>query len=118
GGAGSTARRERPNPRRPPLPSVADTEIATTRREPDMSREDIEFKGEGDVTLRGWFYPARNTTAPAPVIVLSHGLTAVKEMHIGPYAEVFAAAGLNAIVYDHQNFGGSDGLPRQEAEPV
>jgi fermentation-respiration switch protein FrsA (DUF1100 family) len=83
-----------------------------------MSREDIEFKGEGDVTLRGWFYPARNTTAPAPVIVLSHGLTAVKEMHIGPYAEVFADAGLNALVYDHQNFGDSDGSQRQEVDPV
>jgi uncharacterized protein len=83
-----------------------------------MSREDIEFKGEGDATLRGWFYPARNTTGPAPAIVLAHGLTAVKEMHIGPYAEVFADAGLNAIVYDHQNFGDSDGLPRQEVDPI
>jgi uncharacterized protein len=50
--------------------------------------------------------------------VLSHGLTAVKEMHIGPYAEVFADAGLNALVYDHQNFGDSDGSPRQEIDPV
>jgi fermentation-respiration switch protein FrsA (DUF1100 family) len=83
-----------------------------------MTREDIEFKGERDVTLRGWFYPARNTTGPAPVIVLSHGLTAVKEMHMGPYAEAFADAGLNALVYDHQNFGDSDGQPRQEVDPI
>lgn len=83
-----------------------------------MAREDIEFKGEGNVTLRGWFYPAENVSAPAPVVVLSHGLTAVKEMHIGKYAEAFAAAGINALAYDHHGFGDSDGLPRQEVDPV
>src|SRR5437588_349783 len=83
----------------------------------EMNREDIEFKGEGGATLRGWFYPARNSAGPAPVIVLSHGLTAVKEMHIASYAEVFAEAGLNALVYDHQNFGDSDGSQRQEVDP-
>ncbi|MEU2007254.1 alpha/beta hydrolase [Rhodococcus sp. NPDC019627] len=83
-----------------------------------MNREDIEFKGEGDVTLRGWFYPAQNTTTPAPVIILVHGMSGVKEMHLDDYANVFAEAGLNAIAYDHQNFGDSDGTPRQELDPV
>ncbi|MDX3452056.1 alpha/beta hydrolase [Streptomyces sp. ME02-8801-2C] len=83
-----------------------------------MNREDIEFKGEGGVTLRGWFYPAKNTSGPAPVVVLAHGLSAVKEMHLDDYAVVFAEAGLNALVYDHQNFGDSDGTPRQEVDPV
>ena len=83
-----------------------------------MNREDIEFQGEGDVTLRGWFYPAQNTTTPAPVIVLTHGMSAVKEMYLDDYASVFAEAGLNALVYDHRNFGDSDGTPRQELDPV
>ncbi|MEU2337252.1 alpha/beta hydrolase [Streptomyces sp. NPDC006654] len=83
-----------------------------------MNREDIEFKGEGGATLRGWFYPAEDTSTPAPVIVLAHGLSAVKEMHLDDYAAVFAEAGLNALVYDHQNFGDSDGSPRQEVDPV
>lgn len=83
-----------------------------------MTREDIEFKGEGDVTLRGWFYPAQGVDGPAPAVVLSHGLTAVKEMHIGAFAEAFSAAGLSALVYDHHGFGDSDGLPRQEVDPV
>ena len=83
-----------------------------------MNREDIEFKGEGDATLRGWFYPAQNVTSPAPVVILSHGMSAVKEMHLDDYAGVFAQAGLNAVAYDHQNFGDSDGTPRQELDPV
>ncbi len=83
-----------------------------------MTREDIEFKGEGDVTLRGWFYPAQGVDGPAPAVVLSHGLTAVKEMHLGGFAEAFSAAGLSALVYDHHGFGDSEGLPRQEVDPV
>lgn len=83
-----------------------------------MNREDIEFQGEGGTTLRGWFYPARNATSPAPVVVMTHGMTGVKEMHLDDYANVFAAAGLNALVYDHRNFGDSDGTPRQELDPI
>ena len=83
-----------------------------------MTREEIEFKGEGDVALRGWFYPAQDVSGPAPVVVLAHGLTAVKEMHIGGFGEAFAAAGLNALLYDHRGFGDSEGLPRQEVDPV
>lgn len=83
-----------------------------------MNREDIEFQGEGGVTLRGWFYPAQNAPTPAPVIVMTHGMSAVKEMYLDDYAEYFAEAGLNVLVYDHQNFGDSDGLPRQESDPV
>ncbi|MGQ0464367.1 MAG: alpha/beta hydrolase [Sporichthyaceae bacterium] len=83
-----------------------------------MIRQDIEFSGEQGVTLRGWFYPARGTTLPAPVVVMTHGASAVKEMHLADYAEYFATAGLNVVVYDHRNFGDSDGSPRQEIDPV
>ncbi|MGO9384322.1 MAG: alpha/beta hydrolase [Mycobacterium sp.] len=85
-----------------------------------MTREDIEFEGEGGVTLRGWFYPAEHTPTPgpAPVVVMAHGLTCVKEMHLDDFAAYFAEAGLNVLAYDHRNFGDSDGLPRQEVDPV
>ncbi len=81
-----------------------------------MSRRDIEFNAE-DVTLRGWFYPAEGLSGSAPTIVMAHGFSAVKEMYLDRYAEVFAAAGLNALVFDNRNFGSSDGKPRQEIDP-
>lgn len=82
-----------------------------------MTREDIEFSAQG-TTLRGWFYPAEGAGGVArPTIVLSHGFSAVKEMFLDKYAEVFAAAGHNALVYDNRNFGASDGQPRQEIDP-
>lgn len=82
-----------------------------------MTRVDIEFPA-GDVTLRGWFYPAQGAVSPAPVIVMVHGLSAVKEMHLDDYAEVFSRAGLNVLAYDHRNFGASDGAPRQDIDPI
>ncbi|MFD3614700.1 alpha/beta hydrolase [Streptomyces sp. NPDC058676] len=82
-----------------------------------MDREDIEFTGELGTTLRGWFYPAQNAAGPAPVIVMAHGISGVKEMGLGEYAEVFAAGGLNVVVYDHQNFGASDGTHARSSTP-
>ena len=81
-----------------------------------MARRDIEFDAEG-VTLRGWFYTADGASGPAPTIVMAHGFSAVKEMYLDKYAEAFAAAGLNALVFDNRNFGASDGEPRQEIDP-
>jgi hypothetical protein len=81
-----------------------------------MARRDIDFDAEG-VTLRGWFYPAEGTSSPAAAVVMAHGFSAVKEMYLDRFAEVFAAAGLNVLVYDNRCFGASDGEPRQEIDP-
>jgi hypothetical protein len=48
---------------------------------------------------------------------MAHGFTAVKEMYLDTYAEVFAAAGLGVVVFDHRNFGASAGEPRGEIDP-
>jgi fermentation-respiration switch protein FrsA (DUF1100 family) len=81
-----------------------------------MARRDIEFNADG-VMLRGWFYPAEGASGAAPTIVLAHGFSAVKEMYLDRYAELFSSNGLNALVFDNRNFGDSDGTPRQEIEP-
>jgi fermentation-respiration switch protein FrsA (DUF1100 family) len=81
-----------------------------------MDRRDIEFNAEG-VTLRGWFYRGQEVSGRAPTVVMAHGFSAVKEMYLDAFAEVFAAAGLNALVFDNRNFGASDGEPRQEIDP-
>ena len=81
-----------------------------------MTRRDIEFGAEG-VTLRGWFYPAEASSAPGAAVVMAHGFSAVKEMYLDAFAEVFAAAGLNVVVFDNRCFGASGGEPRQEIDP-
>src|SRR5690242_3056520 len=81
-----------------------------------MARRDVEFNAEG-VTLRGWFYAAGTGGAPGAAVVMAHGFSAVKEMYLDAFAEVFAAGGLNVMVFDNRGFGASDGEPRQEIDP-
>jgi fermentation-respiration switch protein FrsA (DUF1100 family) len=81
-----------------------------------MMREDVEFQAEG-VTLRGWLYSPDAADGPVPTVVMAHGFSAVKEMYLDRFAEVFADAGLAALVFDNRNFGASDGEPRQEIDP-
>lgn len=80
------------------------------------ARTDVEFDSDG-VILRGWHYRAAGSHDTAPVIVMCHGFAAVKEMYLDKYAETFAAAGLNVLVYDNRNLGASDGQPRGEITP-
>src|SRR5881409_2554365 len=80
-------------------------------------RRDIAFKTEDGVTLRGWLYLPDRTAGQAATVVMAHGFSAVKEMYLDKFAEVFAAGGLGALVFDNRNFGASGGEPRQEIDP-
>jgi fermentation-respiration switch protein FrsA (DUF1100 family) len=78
-------------------------------------RRDVSFDSEG-ITCRGWLYtPAGG--GRAPTVVMAHGFSAVKEMRLDRFAEVFAAAGLACLVFDYRGFGASDGAPRQDIDP-
>ena len=79
-------------------------------------RQDIAFNAEG-TTLRGWLYTPDSGQGPFPTVVMAHGFSAVKEMYLDSFAEVFAQAGLAALVFDNRNFGASDGEPRYEIDP-
>ncbi len=48
-----------------------------------------------------------------PCVVLAHGFAGTVDSGLLPYAERFAAAGLDALAFDYRHFGASDGLPRQ-----
>lgn len=79
-------------------------------------RTDIAFDAEGTI-LRGWLHLPEKGKEPFPLVVMTHGWAAVKEMYLDVYAETFARAGIATLVYDHRNFGASDGTPRQEIDP-
>jgi pimeloyl-ACP methyl ester carboxylesterase len=48
-----------------------------------------------------------------PCVVLGHGLGGTVDSGLLPYAERFAAAGIDALAFDYRHFGASDGEPRQ-----
>jgi fermentation-respiration switch protein FrsA (DUF1100 family) len=79
-------------------------------------RRDVTFRS-GDADIAAWLYEPRGGTAEAapgrPGIVLGHGLGAIKEMGLEPYAAHFADAGYVALAFDYRHFGASGGQPRQ-----
>jgi len=84
-------------------------------------REDVEFKTQDGLTLRGWFYtPTVPTAGPkCPCIIMCHGFGAVKEMGIDKFAERFTSTiSVNVLVYDNRCLGASDGEPRGEILPL
>jgi hypothetical protein len=61
-------------------------------------RKDVEFKSQDGVTLAAWHYLPDQHSGKVPMIVMAHGFSAVKEMYLDRFAEVFAEAGLGALV--------------------
>ncbi|MFA7281246.1 MAG: alpha/beta hydrolase [Sterolibacterium sp.] len=80
-------------------------------------RKDIEFRTEDGVMLRGWLYQPDRSADAVPAIVMAHGFSGTKEMYLDKFAEVFCAAGFAVLVYDHRNFGASEGQPRHHIDP-
>ncbi|HMM75775.1 MAG TPA: alpha/beta fold hydrolase [Gammaproteobacteria bacterium] len=78
-------------------------------------REDLRFEADG-VELAGVLLRP-DGAGPHPLVVLSHGFSAVMAMGLLDYAELFRAAGLACLVYEHRGFGASGGEPRHEIDP-
>ncbi|WP_067969018.1 alpha/beta hydrolase [Mycolicibacter icosiumassiliensis] len=77
------------------------------------TREDVSFRSGAD-RISAWLYRPDNAgPSRAPLLVMAHGLGAVRTMRLDAYAERFAAAGYACLVFDYRNFGDSDGAPRQ-----
>ena len=77
-----------------------------------MSRVDVRF-ASGPGWCAGWWYEPSSAATPGPVVIMAHGLGAVKEMRLDAYAERFVAEGYRVLVFDYRHFGGSDGEPRE-----
>lgn len=81
-----------------------------------LNETPIAFDSEG-ATLRGYVLIAGDAILPRPTVIMAHGTSATIQMVAIEYARAFARAGLAALIYDHRNFGASDGEPRQVINP-
>ncbi|RDW89665.1 hypothetical protein BP6252_01697 [Coleophoma cylindrospora] len=77
--------------------------------------QNVEFKTMDGLTLRGWLYPA---SKKGPAVVMTPGFNCVKEMFIPEVAEGFQASGITALIYDPRSTGESDGIPRNDIDPM
>ncbi len=77
-----------------------------------VHREDVQIESDGS-SLAAWFYAAAGKHSAAPCVVMGHGFSLTREDGLAEYAERFAAAGIQVLVFDHRFLGGSGGSPRQ-----
>ncbi|KAM0462238.1 hypothetical protein ACHAO4_001439 [Trichoderma viride] len=81
----------------------------------------VEFLTVDGVTLRGDLYmpnSATATTTGVPVVVMTQGLTLLKEHYLPDFAGRFQAAGYAVLIYDHRGWGSSEGQPRNAVNPM
>ena len=80
-----------------------------------IERVDVEFNSEG-TTCRAWLYKSAEA-GRRPTVVLAGGWCYVREIVMPVYAQAFAEAGINAMIFDYRNLGVSDGDDRQHLDP-
>jgi dienelactone hydrolase len=76
-----------------------------------FTRRSVRFSS-GEAFCSAWLYLPVGVERP-PVVVLGHGLGAVREMRLDAYSERFAAAGIATLAFTYRYFGDSGGVPRQ-----
>jgi len=77
----------------------------------------VEFESGGEriagVHLAGEGEAFADEHGRRPCVVLAHGFAGTVDSGLEPYAERFAAAGMDALAFDYRHFGASGGQPRQ-----
>ncbi|MEV7566412.1 alpha/beta hydrolase [Streptomyces tanashiensis] len=80
-------------------------------------KRDVTFVSHG-VDCAGWHVPAVGDALAGPggrpCVVMAHGFGGTRDSGLLNYAEGFAAAGIDAFVFDYRGFGDSGGTPRQD----
>src|ERR1700712_4174060 len=84
----------------------------------EMASKRVEFKTVDGVILRGDLFlaaPQRNGT---PIVIMTQGLTLLKEHYISNWGDKFVDAGYSVLIYDHRGWGSSEGSPRNVVNPM
>jgi pimeloyl-ACP methyl ester carboxylesterase len=87
----------------------------------EMDRTDVSFKTSDGVTLRGWFFTPKSSTTKTklPCVILTHGISCVKEMGLGEVASKLAAdLPSTCLVFDQRGFGASDTAPHAPRQEI
>jgi pimeloyl-ACP methyl ester carboxylesterase len=83
-------------------------------------RSDVSFPSKGE-TCAAWHLagegPDFEGERGRPCVVMAHGIGGTKDAGLLPFAEAFADAGLDVLLFDYRTFGESTGEPRQFGWP-
>ena len=85
-----------------------------------MTVADLSFPSDGE-TCAAWHLAGEGDAFASdrgrPCVVMATGMGLTKDSGLLPFAEAFAGAGLDSLLFDYRGFGESGGEPRQLASP-
>jgi uncharacterized protein len=94
--------------------------VPSGRSPPLPERRDVSFASGGE-TCAAWHFPGESDAFASergrPCLMMAHGTGGTRDSGLEPFAEAFAEAGLDVLLFDYRNFGASTGEPRQLAWP-
>ncbi len=76
-----------------------------------MPYRELTFSS-GKTTCSAWHFVGTGSEG-RPVVVMGHGIGGTMDSGLAPFAERFAAAGMDVLAFDYRGFGHSQGSPRQ-----
>lgn len=76
------------------------------------ARSTVRIPTRSGDDLEAWLYLPEGD-GPHPVVVMAHGIGAIKAGGLAPFAERFQSAGFASVAFDYRAFGGSEGRPRE-----
>jgi uncharacterized protein len=76
----------------------------------------VAFVSQGAV-LRGRLLTSTAARQGLATVIMAHGTSATINMVAIEYTRSFCRTGFAVLIYDHRNFGSSEGEPRQEINP-
>ena len=83
-------------------------------------KREVEF-ASGDETCAAWLLRSESDAFAGerghPCAVMAHGIGGTRDSGLVPFAQAYAAAGIDALLFDYRCFGDSTGTPRQLASP-
>ncbi len=80
-----------------------------------MKKVESDFLSKG-AKCSGWLYLPEDISHPA-VVIMAHGMGAIKEFVLPDFAERFCERGLAVFLFDYRHFNRSEGEPRQLISP-
>ncbi|KAH8649858.1 Alpha/Beta hydrolase protein [Xylariales sp. PMI_506] len=82
-----------------------------------MASKRVEFRTVDGVKLRGDLFLAPPQPNGTPIIIMTQGLTLLKEHFIPNWGRRFLAAGYSVLIYDHRGWGSSERSPANLVSP-
>lgn len=74
------------------------------------TRSEVSFLSGGE-RCAAWYYPPVGP-GPHPIVVMAHGIGAIRQVRLPAYAERFQTAGFGVLCFDYRGWGESEGAPR------